>query len=74
MSLKKVDDTLFQLGKSFGNGDGSDFTHSTSFYIDTSTGLTAYAEDTVVSADVFTDAGFRALIKLILLEHGMDLI
>ncbi len=52
---KKVDDTLFLLSKSFGNGDGSDFTHSTSFYIDTSTGLTAYAEDTVVSADVVMD-------------------
>jgi hypothetical protein len=61
---KKIDDTLFQLGKSFGNGDASDWTHSTSYYIDTSTGLTAYAEDTVVAADVFTDAGFRALIKL----------
>jgi hypothetical protein len=61
---KKVDDTLFQLGKSFGNGDASDWTHSQSYYIDASTGLTAYAEDTVVPADVFTDAGFRALIKL----------
>jgi len=61
---KKIDDTLFQLGKSFGNGDASDWTHSTSYYIDSSTGLTAYAEDTVVSGDVFTDAGFRALIKL----------
>ena len=61
---KKVDDTLFQLGKSFGNGDASDWTHSTSYYIDASTGLTAYAEDTVVPADVFTDAGFRSLIKL----------
>jgi hypothetical protein len=61
---KKVDDTLFLLGKSFGNGDASDWTHSTSYYIDSSTGLTAYAEDTVVTGDVFTDAGFRALIKL----------
>ena len=61
---KKVDDTLFQLGKSFGNGDASDWTHSTSYYIDASTGLTAYAADTVVPADVFTDAGFRSLIKL----------
>jgi hypothetical protein len=62
---KKVDDTLFQLGKTFGddNGSGSDWVHSNSFYIDASTGLTAYAADTVVAADVFTDAGFRALIK-----------
>ena len=60
---KKVDDELFQLGQTFGNGT-NDWTHSNSYYIDVSTGLTAYAEDTVVPADVFTDAGFRALIKL----------
>jgi HK97 family phage major capsid protein len=60
---KKVDDTLFQLGKTFGNGTSS-FVHSNSYYIDASTGLTAYAADTVVAGDVFTDAGFRALIKL----------
>ena len=60
---KKVDDELFALGKTFGDGT-SDWTHSNSYYIDVSTGLTAYAEDTVVPADVFTDAGFRALIKL----------
>jgi hypothetical protein len=60
---KKVDDTLFGLGKTFGNGT-TDWTHSNSYYIDASTGLTLYADDTVVPADVFTDAGFRALIKL----------
>jgi hypothetical protein len=60
---KKVDDELFQLGQTFGDGT-NDWTHSNSYYIDSSTGLTAYAEDTVVPADVFTDAGFRALIKL----------
>jgi hypothetical protein len=59
---KKVDDE-FALGKTFGNGT-TDWTHSNSYYIDASTGLTAYADDTVVPADVFTDAGFRALIKL----------
>lgn len=61
---KKVDDTLIALGKSFGDGDGSDFTHSASYYIDSSTGLTLYALDTVVTGDVFTDAGFRKLIQL----------
>jgi hypothetical protein len=62
---KKVDDELFQLGKTFGddNGSGSDWIHSNSLYIDAATGLTAYAADTVVDTDVFTDAGFRALIK-----------
>jgi N4-gp56 family major capsid protein len=60
---KQMDDDLFTLGKSFGDGDGSDWTHSNSFYMDASTGLTAYAEDTVAAADVFTDAAFRAAIQ-----------
>jgi Phage capsid protein len=61
---KKVDDSLVDLGKSFGDGDASDWTHSNSYYIDASTGLTAYAVDTVTTSDVFTDAGFRKLIQL----------
>lgn len=60
---KQVDDDLFDLSKSLGDGDGSDYTHSASFYIDATGGLTAYAEDTVAAADVFTDAGFRDLIQ-----------
>ena len=60
---KQVDDDLFDLSKSLGDGDGSDYTHSASFYIDSSDGLSAYATDTVATADVFTDAGFRALIQ-----------
>ena len=61
---KQVDDDLFTLGKSLGDGDGSDWTHSNVYYPDASTGLTAYAVDTVASADVFTDAIFRDLIQL----------
>ena len=63
---QQVDSDLFLLGKTFGddNGSGSDWVHSNSYYIDATTGLTAYAEDTVIAADVFTDEGFRALIKL----------
>ena len=61
---KQTDTNLFELGKSFGDGDGSDWTHSNVYYADASTGLTAYAEDTVVPADVVTDAVFRDLIKL----------
>lgn len=60
---KKVDDTLFSLGKSFGDGDASDWTHSNSFYSNAGTALGAYAEDTVASTSTFTDAVFRALIK-----------
>lgn len=61
---KKVDDTLMALGKSFGDGDASDWVHSNAYYIDASTGLTAYAVDTVTTSDVFSDAGFRKLIQL----------
>lgn len=60
---KQVDDDLFTLGKSLGDSDGADWVHSASYYIDASSGLTAYAADTVIDTDVFTDAGFRALIQ-----------
>jgi len=60
---RQIDNDLFALGKSLGNGDGSDWTNSAVFYNDASTGLTAYAVDTVAAADVFTDAAFRALIQ-----------
>jgi hypothetical protein len=55
---------LFTLGKSFGNGDASDWTHSNSYYSNAGTALGAYAEDTVASTSTFTDAVFRSLIKL----------
>ena len=60
---KQVDTDLIALGKSLGDSDGADWIHSASFYNDTSTGITAYAVDTVAAADVFTDAGFRTLIQ-----------
>lgn len=60
---KKVDDVLFALAKSFGDGDASDWVHSNAYYIDATTGLTANALDTITTSDVFTDAGFRALIQ-----------
>jgi hypothetical protein len=61
---KQVDDDLIALGKSFGDSDGADWVHSNSYFIDASTGLTAYALDTVTTSDLFTDAGFRKLIQL----------
>ena len=60
---RQIDNDLFALGKSLGNGDGSDWTNSAVYYNDASTGLSAYAVDTVAAADVFTDAAFRALIQ-----------
>ena len=64
---KQVDDDLFSLGKRFGddNGSGSDWVHSNTRFIDASTGLTAYAVDTVAAGDVFTDAGVRAAIQVL---------
>lgn len=62
---KQVDDELFSLGQKFGDGASGtvDWVHSNSYYVDAATGLTAYAADTVTPSDVFTDAGFRALIQ-----------
>ena len=61
---KQVDDDLFALGKSVGDGDGSSWVTSNAYYIDGTSGLSTYAADTVTTSDVFTDAGFRDLIKL----------
>ena len=71
---KQVDDTLFAMGTGFGNGVISktgtvvdtataDWVHSNSLYNDASTGLTAFADATVVAADVFTDAAMRGLVQ-----------
>jgi N4-gp56 family major capsid protein len=60
---KQVDDDLFTLAKSFGNGNGTSYATNNAFYIDASSGLSTYAADTVTTSDVFTDAGFRALIQ-----------
>lgn len=59
---RQIDTDLLNLGKTLANGTTT-WIHNASFYNDASTGLTAYAEDTVVPADVFTDAAFRALIQ-----------
>lgn len=68
---KTVDGDLFSVGTAFGDGTldlapdatGADWVNTNVYFNDTSTGLTAYAVDTVAVGDVFTDAGFRALIK-----------
>ena len=59
---RQIDTDLLALGKTLGNGTTT-FVHNASFYNDASTGLTAYAADTVVAADVFTDAALRGLIQ-----------
>jgi len=61
---KQVDDDLFNLGKSFGNGNGSSFVNSGSFQINTTSGaLDAYDADGTADIGVFTDAVFRGLIQ-----------
>ncbi|MDB9726441.1 hypothetical protein OAA81_02060, partial [Flavobacteriaceae bacterium] len=61
---RQVDTDLMDLGKSFGSGDGTLWTNTAAaFFCDASTGLTAYADDTVTTSDVFTDACFRDLIQ-----------
>lgn len=59
---RQTDNDLFLLGQTLGDGTTS-WVHSASFYNDASTGLTAYAVDTVAAADVFDDAAFRGLIQ-----------
>jgi len=61
---KQVDNDLFDLGKSFGDGDGSSFVNTGSFQINTSTGvLEAYDADGTADIGAFSDAVFRGLIQ-----------
>ena len=66
----RVDTDLFSVGTGFGNGtldlawtDGISWQNSNSYYNDASAGLTAYADDTLIPTDVFSDDAFRGLIK-----------
>ena len=61
---KQIDDDLFTLGKSLGDGTGSSWVHSNTLYMDATGGLSTYAADTVAAGDTFTDEAFRDLIKL----------
>ena len=60
---KQIDSDLFDLSKSFGDGNGSAYATSAAYFVDATTGLTEYEVDTVAVADVFSDAGFRAAIQ-----------
>lgn len=69
----QVDSDLFTLLTGLGNGTyasapsatGSDHVNSATFFNDASTGMTAYAVDTVTTSDVFADAALRYLIKVL---------
>jgi len=61
---KQVDDDLFELGKSFGNGDGSSWVNTGSYQINTTSGaLEAYDADGTADIGAFSDAVFRGLIQ-----------
>ena len=61
---KQVDNDLFTLAKSFGNGDGSSYVNTGSFQINTTSGaLEAYDADGTADIGAFSDAAFRALIQ-----------
>jgi len=62
---KQIDSDLFDLSKSFGDGNGSAYATSAAHYVDATTGLTEYEVDTLIAGDAFTDAGFRAAIQLL---------
>jgi len=61
---KQVDNDLFELAKSFGDGNGTSYVNSGSFQINTATGvLEAYDADGTADIGAFSDAAFRALIQ-----------
>jgi len=68
----KVDTDLMNAATGFGDGTktlapadtGADWVASNSYYSNAGTDLAAYAADTVATGDNFSDAVFRALIKL----------
>jgi N4-gp56 family major capsid protein len=60
---KQLDDDLFELGKSLGDGDGSDWTHSRSFMFTSGGALTAYDGLGSTNAEAFADEGFRRAIQ-----------
>ena len=61
---KQVDDDLFTLGKSLGNGTGSSWVHNNAYQINTSTGvIEAYDADGTADVGSFTDAAFRGLVQ-----------
>ena len=61
---KQVDDDLFNLGKSLGNGTGASWAHDASFQINTTSGaLEAYDADGTLDIGAFSDAAFRGMIQ-----------
>ena len=72
----QVDTGLHGLATGLGTSGTASTTYLNNvgtFFVDASNGLTTYDDDTVTTADVFTDAGFRGIIqKLDDLDVPMD--
>jgi len=67
----KVDSDLINSATGFGDGtltlaptDGANWENSNAYYVNGTSGLAAYADDTVATGDNFTDLAFREAIKL----------
>ena len=63
---KQVDTDLHSLATGLGSAGTSSTTYLNNggtFFVDATNGLSTYTADTVTTADVFTDAGFRGLIQ-----------
>ncbi|MEL0016342.1 MAG: phage capsid protein [Rhodospirillales bacterium] len=67
----KVDTDLINAATGFGDGtrtatptDASSWANSNAYYVNASSGLAAYAADTVATGDNFTDLALREAIKL----------
>ena len=63
---KQVDTDLHSLATGLGSAGTSSTTYLNNggtFFVDATNGLSTYKADTVTTADVFTDAGFRGLIQ-----------
>lgn len=67
----KVDTDLINAATGFGDGtltlsptDGANWENSNVYYVNGTSGLAAYADDTVATGDNFTDLAFREAIKL----------
>tara|TARA_R110000851_G_scaffold93230_1_gene203138 strand:- start:73 stop:1056 length:984 start_codon:yes stop_codon:yes gene_type:complete len=66
----QLDTDLFNLAISFGDGNGGDVTdppvweNSNAYYVNASSGIATYTDDTIAAGDDFSDLAFRQLIKL----------
>ena len=59
----QVDNDLFTLGKSLGDGDGTSWVHSASYQIGASSVLEAFDDDGAADLGAFDDTAFRNMIQ-----------